>query len=998
MIFGKTTLPEYITNITGRTGHEILGLSENPPGPLPAMQGGTTDAAPYIAERMALCTLYRNATEIGKLKAQQAQHPDNAQLELILEQAQRHPHLGSEEDLQAFFELVGKEVPEKEQENFHQQCVYALEAARSNAIPKEAGRLALATPPEQLIWTAVLAHGYANQTITAEKFQGQPVPKALIQSVFMDNIYNMLSQHVPSATKIVHGAPGDWFRSFQGDKKRGIPPKICLELGMSLILGGGFIPEMGMHAGHFLTWAHHEIGHDKYSKIYPPTMQENVKRLADLAAKGGMELPTGMIDGKEEYAPPAYPPDSKLTKAEYKEFELLSLKHKLMHGIWNSAEDSCVNRYAVNLSDSHHDQNAAELIKLNMADSLNIAETIANVGNHILTHHNSAGAPAETTATPENTTSKAEQRYNNLDHAINMAFYISNRLEPDSPEGLASLGVELSLLPGDTPEDQWNTWQRIRELSLEIQQRMPNAQASMVLRHSFTDPLTGEEHQRVTFDEMALVYNRWRNVPHEEILAMAMPCIEQMLREAEPRIDQKIQNMEQKGAGQPEPGEGGLRVEGIEGNAPAPISGGTPRAQEGIEHGVRTGGQGDRGEDQETAGQRRGRQTNGAAPPGMEEGQENAPQPAPAQGDNKPVRPAVNMNQGAVASSGGNPLDIVLSDGRSYKELQTDPFYLAAVEAATERLADMARRIQTTEHRLVHNQYEMPGGGDDDRRLDVSRVEDLAQRISTGEIEEEDFCIVRREAEQPLPVTHDLVILMDGSGSMGANKGSRMETCMKTVALLNDACRKLGEESHLWTDADHVPAPFQVYAALWGGAGEWKDDATGLPRNLILSPDMEEEIKAQRIEAVLNGLGSGTELAPAFPCLLQYIADQKSPAYTDTEHGATHFIIPSDGDVFDRPQALANMRNVLEQIPNATMDILITDNLRQTELEELAGELQLEFDGRVACHHISLNETPAQLVQILDDRASQPIPGHAMTHAQYIGKVRAAADQSPPLP
>ncbi len=919
-----------------RSANAILGLPDLPGlSSLPADQNSKVS---FIEQRIELTKLLQGTLEAMQQKRELKKMMEDGGEDrggiAIASDPPAHSLLAWP-DVEKYLDKVAADVPTAEKAEFDKQRDFVRYASEHGKLPDDVGKLNLDQPERQLLWSAMLIHAYGNEKIPHEEWTRHPLVKAVTHSGFVDHMYNQLAYRLPSECKMVLGAPGSWFY-FQPDTKQ---PMVNLDLCYALICGGGLYAQQGSYLGHFEPIAHHEIGHAKFSRFYPESMQKLWKRMAELATKGGMKLPESfMPDG---WKTPQYPLTSELTIDEYKEFNALRTEFTLRQRFWNACEDNCVNRYSVNLGDPEHIKDPAQRHMGNLADSQNVFRTIIETQEAVRHYHDKC-------ITKQRTDSPAS-RLANLENAVNMAFYLRNRLAPDTPEGRASIGIQDDLLPT-------NSWNDIKAITKRIEELQPHALDGPGRRYHVKDIHTDEIHN-LTFDGKAILFNRWRNEEIEKLLALADPYIQKIMDENKKEIDQKVEKLKQKddqGRGQ-SGGEGngqGLRVQGLSGEQEADMPTGTPQGQKG-----KADDEPDKAEG-ETAGSRRKREENGLSP------------------DNDPKKPVVQPNSYQhkprnAMPSGGNPgqgasnqpsaLDkVVLGDGRSYRELKQDRAYKEAVKEAASQLKEMSERVQLHITEQRPQVFDLPIGGNILQRLNREQVRKLTNKLNKGEARIEDFRIVEQVKITTTPVTHDIVLVIDGSGSMGAGMGSRMEIAMKTAALMYDGIRELQKR-----EPEHTR--YRLFISLWGDGEDWSKDKEATKKYLIAEPGMKDGEVEARIERILHGIDSGTQLAPAFPNMLKRM---QRHTLEGGQHGMMHFIIPSDGMVYDTAATKDRMERLLAGMPNATIDALITENASNNALKEVINQLKTKVSNRDRVNVVDTDwqHAPSQVVDMLRTR------------------------------
>ena len=160
------------------------------------------------------------------------------------------------------------------------------------------------------------------------------------------------------------------------------------------------------------------------------------------------------------------------------------------------------------------------------------------------------------------------------------------------------------------------------------------------------------------------------------------------------------------------------------------------------------------------------------------------------------------------------------------------------------------------------------------------------------------------------------VVVADGSGSM---HGSPITAALDTAELVQKA-------------GTYAKAPS-------GGLLLWGD-----PSPVAITGDLGD---ASVRRPVLQGLNLGTDLAPTAAEM------RKIAAFNTVEKKATHFLVFSDGDIFDREKAGEQLAGMLQANKTATVDFFILARVG-TRMEGMVKEFELAFPGRVNQHMITV--------------------------------------------
>lgn len=813
------------------------------------------------------------------------------------------------------FSRIANRIPDEER---RQQ--FALELEKAKAV-MQAGVLPsddipnLNTPERQLLWAGALGMAWA-KGVLGEDFEDSEAVKKVSASKYIRGLVGDFCEHLLTHgygnVGLVLGPPGSWFYS---DATNNL---INMDLCFSLCMGGDMMAldrekKFFRCHGHFESIFYHEAGHARLSLTYPAQLREVWNRMRELGIRGGLPMP----DTKHD-KPLNVTAGEGISFEEYKEFERLSREYRILQHCWNAAEDNVVNAYMRGLS---HVEDSLRCHPSQLDDSFNVASVIVNDAGDMIRHY--TGDALKDEPKENDPLSIITRRIGNAAHAINMCFYIDNQLLPDKPAGWEALRVDFNAMRENLPQ-HLKSGMSAQDVKIEFQRvayAIREAQPDVTMGIADRAPLDAEreKHLRALAEELHLSLppspdksmslleqsDYYCGIRNHFIQHFFDRYVEPSMKELRPllaqQVDQAIEKNRQMrqrggkgGGGQP------IRVNDLPPDygemKTGDIPGGSPKADRSKEQQKHSGGKPHKsvGEIGREHKKQRGEQ------PGKKKKSVNR------QGDKN--NSGLDISSAASQAAGGASSTfsgLTLGDGRSYAELKADPMFEAVVEEVAERLRQASKNIQQPDTRLGDDSYGFtpPAGIPLGQAYDPARDLHAARKQASGEsIHMRDLANLRRPVEYIRSTEGDLLMLVDGSGSMGSGPCSPMEIAMKTAAILKNAGDRAG---------------YRTYIVLWGDQQP----------NMVFYPGMDSDEEAGNIDAVINGKGCGTLLAPAFPAILQRL--KKTPPSVDTagnwkQHGYTHCFVISDGDTFDDNTFGPMIATIMEKMPMFTVDAAIT--------------------------------------------------------------------------
>jgi hypothetical protein len=208
----------------------------------------------------------------------------------------------------------------------------------------------------------------------------------------------------------------------------------------------------------------------------------------------------------------------------------------------------------------------------------------------------------------------------------------------------------------------------------------------------------------------------------------------------------------------------------------------------------------------------------------------------------------------------------------------------------------------------------LPENGEVKDRFNVEAHRNMTIKKVTGQLEEEDLKRFHVDETNMVPTEVDIVIAIDGSGSMGSAGGGGavpINAALQAAAIMFEAAA--GKDMKM-----------NVYVTMWGDND---------PPILIKPGDDRIKI-GQAMQAARKGLNSGTNFAPAVKKVAQTIGEQRGKS--GTLSGFTHVLVLSDGDMFDAEQSKEKIFTMFDHSDKITFDAAIITAAKGTNMQKMA--------------------------------------------------------------
>ncbi|MCK5295281.1 MAG: VWA domain-containing protein, partial [Alphaproteobacteria bacterium] len=293
---------------------------------------------------------------------------------------------------------------------------------------------------------------------------------------------------------------------------------------------------------------------------------------------------------------------------------------------------------------------------------------------------------------------------------------------------------------------------------------------------------------------------------------------------------------------------------------------------------------------------------------------------------------------GGAGSASSGIKNLPLGDWSDYQTMAKQ------FKPASNRLARIFDKVREHQLRTVKsiskNKTLIPEDGEFSRFSSSAQM-DLNKKKATGrQLEEKDFRLFKEDNEKTKTSKVDLVVWIDGSGSMS---GDPLKRAIQAGCLLLEATKE---------DKD-----VNTYVGIWG-----HDDPI-----ILASPgDTAKEI-GEKIQGAQNGLGSATYMAPAVKKTAEIIASRK--INQNEQIGNTHMLFISDGDIHDPDNTKEMIKTLFKNTKDITLDVAITSNGYRSgdgsEMQQIIEDTAKEIPGSSV--GVSKGNTPDELLNCFMD-------------------------------
>jgi hypothetical protein len=266
-------------------------------------------------------------------------------------------------------------------------------------------------------------------------------------------------------------------------------------------------------------------------------------------------------------------------------------------------------------------------------------------------------------------------------------------------------------------------------------------------------------------------------------------------------------------------------------------------------------------------------------------------------------------------------------DGRSLADLAKQDWkdYPARIAELSEPIQQVRKIFKEIQKRQLQRKSVMsksldilPENGEVKDRFNMEAHRNLTIKKLAGGVEENDLKRFNKDENKLVPTEIDIVILIDGSGSMGSAMGSGpspLQSALQASAILYEAAA--GKDMKM-----------NVYVGMWGDSDP----------PILIKPGDDRITVGKAMEKMRGGLNSGTDFAPAIAKTAETIGEQRGKS--GTLSGFTHVLVISDGDMFDVAESKEKMHTMFEYSDKVTFDVAIITANRGTQMEKMANSMK----------------------------------------------------------
>lgn len=810
--------------------------------------------------------------------------------------------LKNESDLEAFLDTLPSAQAKPERAKLKQ--IMADSAVRVEPD--------LSTRTGQLVWAAGLGHLF--QSSPPDTIRSHSVWDALTHHPQLSGSLGSAARYIDLSlanrnTTMDWGTPGSWFW-FSPDKDH-----VNIDLFHTLLLGLGDDIAPGVKGlAHATGVMMHEVGHALYTTRFSDGMKALRDKESEILGIDKEELKK-LTPAEFQKNLKALPPD------KLKAFARNRAEFGLRAGLFNAAEDNCVNRYAANQGKSFpHD----------FGNSLNICNVVLQgSGLHMRTEEEKAAGNAQ-----ENQDSKedprvqeAKEQLQKINAALALAFYSTNGLFDTADEKTwKKLGID----PGAIVAQSGENFEHLMAQAIGsngVANLQPSTRDAWLFRSAFTQSVgTFAEKRCRLIDE---IWDKYAAHHARVILDAAEKNPENQLSQDSDTQESDGQesdgpgsdgqsgggggSSEQKKPDDPSPSQGGGQGNGS-GNPSGPAQGALPSTPEEARQAARQNAEEEnKPQNARTVRDLAKEAKRQAAMQAAGSDQEEASPQGPSPDDLS----MGNSNQGGRQKG----VDLASLSAKNWREFKKRINELEPVIARVAK--DFAyireRQKQTIRSLSRKEREELPrSGGDLRQRLDMRAHINYALERATGQRPGENARKRwRKDQVETEKTSVELWVLADGSLSMKeplSGGGRRIDSAVQSMAIFYEAGRRAG---------------FETFAGVWG------DDHI----RIIAAPGDDDQKVGRNFQRVRDGINSGTVLSPAFEQAVEISSKQVTSADGKPKRfaGMTHFLILSDGELNeeDIKAAAKAIEKLFRHGPAVSVDIAVLGSGKGKEMSKV---------------------------------------------------------------
>jgi hypothetical protein len=273
----------------------------------------------------------------------------------------------------------------------------------------------------------------------------------------------------------------------------------------------------------------------------------------------------------------------------------------------------------------------------------------------------------------------------------------------------------------------------------------------------------------------------------------------------------------------------------------------------------------------------------------------------------------------------------------------------------------------------------IPENGELLERFNTEAHKNLVIKSKLGTVEEADYKRFHKDETVTTPTEIDVVLMIDGSGSMGqaSFQGGRsmtpLDSALQTAAILFEATS--GQDMAI-----------NVYVVMWGHRD----------KHLIqvpIKPGASRVEVGRAMQAMRSGLNSGTDMAPAIEKVVETIAEQRGKS--GTLSGFTHIINLSDGDISDATETTKKLKEMFTYTDKVTFDTALIGGRKDSDMAKASKAAK----GTKPQHDVGVlyetdpNKIPMAITGLLLDKIRKLGSFKAVPNAQKRRELKKASHE-----
>ncbi len=322
--------------------------------------------------------------------------------------------------------------------------------------------------------------------------------------------------------------------------------------------------------------------------------------------------------------------------------------------------------------------------------------------------------------------------------------------------------------------------------------------------------------------------------------------------------------------------------------------------------------------------------------------------------------------QGLTSGTGAHEVDLSRLAKGDWRDFEKRALELSPVVNQVARsfmqIRERQKREMTALSTREHDFY--AADGDFNGRLDRDKRLDRMFKVRAGRaVNSDDFKTFRADQTTTAHSSIEMTFMIDGSVSMNDVKigggVTAMEAALQSAAIMYLAARQAG---------------IDAYIVMWGNASPL----------VVATPETDLKEVGIKLEGLRKGINSGTDLSPALRKTIATMAAHTAPAGVIS--GSSHIFVYSDGDIYDRARAEADLRQISRYGRNLTVDVAVfrpAAGAGGTEIEKMCAGV-IKDTGCLnigSLRGLDPNQLPREMAQTVLRRVSavkvQATPDHA---------------------